>query len=219
LRYGCQFFSRYLSGDEWNVWYRTHPKYGTLPANNKLEEIYNLEDALVTAMHFNTFIRHAHSVRMASMAQLVNVIAPIFTRQDGLVLQTIFYPFELYSRTCGKYALDVWWKGDTFDGGEYTGVRTLDVSATLDEARKQLVLYVINRSRTKEMETMIKLTTGSFSGQVKAYVINGPDIKSENTFEAPGEVATRENTLISQGQTLTCMFESYSITALACEIS
>lgn len=209
----------FIGVDEWNVWYRTHPKYGTLPAKNKLEEIYNLEDALVTAMHFNAFIRHAHSVKMANIAQLVNVIAPIFTRQDGLVLQTIFYPFELYSRTCGKYALDVWWQGDTFYGGEYTGVRTLDVSATLDEVRKQLVLYVINRSQTEEMETMIKLTAGSFSGHVRACVINGPDIKSKNTFETPCVVVTKENTLIRQGQTLTCTFEPHSITALVCEIS
>ncbi|GAI56019.1 unnamed protein product, partial [marine sediment metagenome] len=72
-----------IAVDEWNVWYRTHPEYGGTPEQNKLEEIYNLEDALVVAMHFNAFIRHACSVRMANIAQIVNVIAPIFTRRDG----------------------------------------------------------------------------------------------------------------------------------------
>ena len=58
--------------------------------------------------------------KMANIAQIVNVIAPVFTRKDGLVLQTIFYPFEVYSSTCGQTALDVRQTGDTFSGGKYT---------------------------------------------------------------------------------------------------
>jgi alpha-N-arabinofuranosidase len=208
-----------IAVDEWNVWYRTHPRYGGIPSQNKLEEIYNLEDALVVAMHFNTFIRHAYWVRMANIAQIVNVIAPIFTRRDGVVLQTIFYPFELYSSTCGQIALDVWWQGETFAGGEYTDVRTLDVSATLDESQKQLVLYVVNRSPTEAMETTIRLTTGRFAGTVRALTVNGPDIKAENTFDTPDKVGTRENTLPTKGQSLTYVFEPHSVTALVCAIS
>jgi alpha-N-arabinofuranosidase len=208
-----------IAVDEWNVWYRTHPQYGGIPSQNKLEEIYNLEDALVVAMNLNAFIRHAYSVKMANIAQIVNVIAPIFTRREGLVFQTIFYPFELYSSTCGQVSLDVWWQGDTFTGGEYTGVRTLDVSATLDESQKQLVVYVVNRSLTEDMETTIQLTTGSFTGQVKAFTVNGPDIKAENTFDTPNEVGTRENTLAAEGQSLNYTFEPHSVTALVCAIS
>ncbi len=105
----------HIAVDEWNVWYRTHPVFGN--ELNNLEEIYNLEDALVVGMHLNAFIRHARTVQMANIAQIVNVIAPIFTNPQGLFLQTIFYPFELYSRTCGQTALDVAWRGDTFSGG------------------------------------------------------------------------------------------------------
>jgi len=209
----------YITVDEWNVWYRTRSRPRGISEQNKLAESYNLEDALVVAMHFNAFIRHAYSVRMANIAQIVNVIAPIFTRRDGLVLQTIFYPFELYSRTCGQIALDVWWQGETFAGGEYTGIRTLDVSATLDEARKQLVLYVVNRSRTEAMETTISLTTGRFTGSVRAFVVNGPDIKAENTFATPNAVGTSENTLTVKGQSLAYTFEPHSVTALVCAIS
>ena len=78
-----------IAVDEWNVWYRVHNE-------GKLEEIYNLEDALVVAMHFNAFIRHAKSVKMANIAQIVNVIAPIMTRPDAMVLQSTFYPFEVF---------------------------------------------------------------------------------------------------------------------------
>jgi len=209
----------YIAVDEWNVWYRMRSRDIDMPEQNILEEIYNLEDALVVAMHFNAFIRHAYSVRMANIAQIVNVIAPILTRRDGLVLQTIFYPFELYSRTCGQIALDVWWQGETFSGGEYIGIRTLDVSATLDEAQRQLVLYVVNRSRTEAMETAILLTTGRFTGSIRAFVVNGPDIKAENTFDTPNAVGTSENTLTAKGQSLTYTFEPHSVTVLVCAIS
>jgi len=206
-----------LAVDEWNVWYRT---FGPeLQQSMKLEEKYNLEDALATAVQLNAFIRHANTVKMTNLAQIVNVIAPVFTKPDGLFLQTIFYPFELYSRTCGNKSLDVWWGGDTFSGGGYTGVRTLDVTATLDESSKQICVYVVNRSRTNAMETEIELTHGEFRGTVTANIVNGPDIKAENTFESSPTVYTREQQVTLRGRTLKYAFEPHSVTALLCKIS
>jgi alpha-L-arabinofuranosidase len=207
----------HIAVDEWNVWYRTYPS--EVRERTKLEEIYNLEDALVTAVQFNAFIRHAASVKMANIAQLVNVIAPVFTRPDGLVLQTIFYPFELYSRTCGKLALDPWWEGETFSGGAHKGVRILDVSATLDQSNKRLVLYVVNRSQSRAIETELQLINADFQGRVTVYTINGPNLKSENTFESPTSVHTRETELTACGDVLNITFESHSVTALVCDIS
>jgi alpha-N-arabinofuranosidase len=207
----------YIAVDEWNVWYRTFA--AEVREKMKLEEIYNLEDALITAVQLNAFIRHANMVKMANIAQIVNVIAPIFTRPDGLVLQTIFYPFELYSRTCGNESLDVWWEGDTFSGGQYKGVRTLDVTATLDERNKQLVIYVVNRSRTNVTETEVLLTDGSFSDTATIYTINGPDIKTENTFKLPAAVRTKENQVAVKGSVLKHVFEPHSVTTLVCGIS
>jgi alpha-L-arabinofuranosidase len=206
----------HIAVDEWNVWYRTFPP--EVREAMKLEEIYNLEDALATAVQLNAFIRHANTVKMANIAQVVNVIAPVFTRPDGLVLQTIFYPFELYSRTCGNLALDAWWEGDTFSGGGYSGVRALDVSVTLDERRKQLSVYAVNRSPSQAMETAIQLTTGKFKGRVTAYTVNGPDIKTENTFASPNGVQTKETTLTAGGNSLKYVFEPHSVTALVCDI-
>ena len=207
----------YIAVDEWNVWYRTFPP--EVRETMKLEEIYNLEDVLATAVQFNAFIRHARTIKMANLAQIVNVIAPIFTRPDGLVLQTIFYPFELYSQTCGNLALDPWWEGDTFSGGAYKGVRVLDVSATLDEKKKRLTIYVVNRSRDKEMETTIQLTNGEFGGDAKTYIVNGPDIKAENTFETPEEVRINERKLIPRGKVLKYVFGPHTVAALVCDIA
>lgn len=202
-----------IAVDEWNVWYRTHPGFGNEAGG--LEEIYNLEDAMMVGVQLNSLIRHAYSVKMGNIAQLVNAIAPIFTSPEGLVLQTIFYPFEIYSQTCGKTALDVHWKGDTFSGGGYTGVRVLDVSATLDEEKRQLAVYVVNRSQSKAAETTIALTDAHFGGDVTAYVVNGPDIKAENTFATPNQVgATTSKLTVGQGSAFTYTFEPHSVTAL-----
>ncbi|MDQ3398984.1 MAG: alpha-N-arabinofuranosidase [Deinococcota bacterium] len=201
-----------IAVDEWNVWYRA---YG----EEKLEEIYNLEDALVVASHLNAFIRHARNVKMANLAQIVNVIAPIYTRGDDMVLQTIYYPFELYSTTCGDTALDVHWSGDTFSTPEHSGVRVLDVSATLDTDGKKLAVYLINRTEHKETDTCIELTGARFAGSAKAYVINGPHIKAENTFASPDQVGVREETVRAEGQEFTLPLEAHSVTALVFDIS
>ena len=185
---------------------------------NILEERYNLEDALVVAMHFNAFIRHCRSVQMANIAQIVNVIAPVFTNEEGLFLQTIFHPFELYASHCGDIALDVFWNGDTFSGGDYTGIRTLDVSATIDAAGKQLSVFVVNRSQMDAIETTLSLQVGEFAGVVRAAAVNGPDIKAENSFEQPDQVAVSESQHNASGKDYVHVFEPHSVTALRFEL-
>jgi alpha-L-arabinofuranosidase len=145
-----------IAVDEWNVWYRVHNE-------GKLEEIYNLEDALVVAMHFNAFFRHAASVKMANIAQIVNVIAPIMTTTDDMVLQSTFHPFELYASTAGDTALDVFWDGDTFSTPEFDALRVLDVSATLDSATGRMAVYLVNRSEHDTQSTTIELQRGRFA--------------------------------------------------------
>lgn len=202
-----------ISVDEWNVWYRKRSEAGDF--SNTLEEIYNLEDALVVAIQMNAFIRHAATVRMANLAQIVNVIAPIFTSPTGLFLQPTFYPFELYSNTCGTTALDVHWYGDTFSTDSYTGVRTLDVAATLHEERKQLTLYVVNRSETQAIETAISLVDSAcFTGPVQAYVVNGPHIKAENSFDHPDTVGVSKVDLSAERKDFVYTFEPHSVTVL-----
>src|SRR4051812_25234293 len=95
----------YIAWDEYNVWYRAR---GAQQRGRKiLEERYNLEDALVIATLLNSFINNAHIVKMANMAQLVNVIAPIFTNENGLFLQTIYYPLQLIANNSKGKALSL----------------------------------------------------------------------------------------------------------------
>lgn len=201
-----------IAVDEWNVWYRVHNE-------GKLEEVYNLEDALVVGMHFNAFIRHARSVKMANIAQIVNVIAPIVARPEGILLQSTFYPFEVFSSTCGDTALDVHWSGDTFESAVKGSLRTLDVAATLDTQGKRLSVYVVNRAREREIEAEVRLQEGRLAGPVEIHVVNGPDIKSINTFDAPDEIASRRDRATAQGRSFFHVFEPHSLTALVFDLA
>ena len=88
----------YLCFDEWNVWYKNMQMDGAGQfAPHLVEEVYNLEDALVVAGFLHSFVRHADMVKIANLAQIVNVIAPILTSDDALLVQSIFYPFAMFS--------------------------------------------------------------------------------------------------------------------------
>ena len=88
----------WLSFDEWNVWYRA--RSGTATDGRRqfapklLEEVYNLEDALLVGGFVNTLLRNSERVRVACLAQLVNVIAPFVTNDTGVLRQSIYYPYS-----------------------------------------------------------------------------------------------------------------------------
>lgn len=203
-----------IAVDEWNVWYRTAgANTGTPP--NLLEEVYDLQDALVVGMHLNAFIRHAPTVRMANLAQLVNVIAPIVTSPDGVLLQTIFHPLEQFRSTTGTVALDAWWDGDTFSGGAYTGVRTLDVAASLDPNARRLAVHVVNRDTRDGQEALIELEGASFAGDLRVHTVTGARLSATNTIAQPESVTgTEESREIAPTDRFTYTFPARSVSAL-----
>src|SRR5512145_331736 len=146
----------YLCFDEWNVWYRTqsaeHTNGSGKFAPPLLEEHYNLEDALVVAGFLNSFIRHADVVKIANIAQIVNVIAPILTRGDDMLRQTIFYPFAMYSSRRDGIALLPSVSGPAYDSPSYGRVNTVDASAILGDGVLHAFLVNRNLRETAEIE-------------------------------------------------------------------
>ncbi len=203
-----------IAVDEWNVWYRATPNARD-PAFNGLEETYDLADALVVAMHLNAFIRHASSVRMANLAQLVNVIAPMVTTPDGLLLQTTFYPFELYSRTCGDVALAATWSSDTFSAGDHAGVRLLDVAATLDERARRISVHIVNRDPYQPHDVEVGFTDARPQAEVEIQTITGPDAAAVNSWDVPDRViTTTRRGAMGPGPMFSTTLPALSITAL-----
>ena len=120
-----------------------------------IEAIFNLQDMLVIAQNLNAFLRHARSVKMANISEIVNMGGPIRTDPDGdgLVLQTTWHALELYGRLSGDVALDAWLESDaTFSGNGYSSVPVLDIAATRDRAGQQLTLFLVNRSADAHSE-------------------------------------------------------------------
>jgi alpha-N-arabinofuranosidase len=98
----------YLSWDEWQVWYKDRSgRGGWTEAPHLSEEIYNLEDALVVAQWLNVFLRKCDVVKIACVAQIVNVISWLHTTREGLLKQASFYPFQLVSTLARGDSLDL----------------------------------------------------------------------------------------------------------------
>ncbi len=215
-----------IAYDEWNVWFRT--QNDTHPG---LEEIYTLADALAVATYLNGFIRHCRSVGIANYAQLVNVIAPIFTSKQGLFLQTIYYPLYLYREYMLEVALDVYadseplpfnaktessiWPHRVADRGPF---QALDVTATCDAAGRDLVLACVNRDKEQPIATTIQLVNTAVQADINASEVNAPDVNAVNSFEQPGAVDIQEYTLDNGGQSFTYTFPAHSLTVLRLRI-
>ncbi len=174
----------YLCFDEWNVWYKNMEMDGAgKHAPHLIEEIYNLEDALVVAGFFNSFLRHADVVKIANIAQIVNVIAPILTRGDELLLQSIFHVFEMYSKRKRGRSLRLAVQGPTYEGKTNGRVHTVDASVILDGPA--LHVFATNRSLEAAAPIRIELADGAIEGLAAAEIVTGDDPKAANSFEAP----------------------------------
>jgi alpha-N-arabinofuranosidase len=204
----------YIAFDEWNVWYRAR---GDKQRGRRiLEEHYNLEDALVVATFLNTFINNAHILKIANMAQLVNVIAPIFTNNDGLFLQTIYYPLQLFATHSMGNALDLFVDAATYSNARFGDVPYLDFSAAYDNGT--LVLNVVNRHQTESLPATFELEDKKFSGTFQVSEVNGPDIKSENNFGST-VVKTTTKGAEASGTRLRYSFPPHSYTMLKGKLS
>lgn len=182
-----------LSFDEWNVWFHSNEQDKQIApwqiAPPQLEDIYNFEDALVVGTLLITLLKHSDRVKMACLAQLVNVIAPIMTENGGPAwAQTIFYPF-LHASTYGRgYALNTVCECDTYAAGNKSAIPYVESIAVLSENEKELTVFAVNRSLTEEEELEVDLTGLDGFRQAEHIVLSHDDMKAVNTKEDPNQV-------------------------------
>jgi alpha-L-arabinofuranosidase len=176
----------YLSWDEWNVWYKDRLEDGHwVEAPHLIEEVYNLEDALVVAEWMNVFLRKCDVLKIACLAQIVNVIAPILTTTSSMLRQSIFYPFMFFSRYASGLSLDVLTQAPQYNTKLYGDMPLLDVSASHDPSSGNSAVFLINRSQTETLATDVIWQTEA-PKQIKAiYQIAGADPKAANSFTQP----------------------------------
>jgi alpha-L-arabinofuranosidase len=199
----------YVAYDEWNVWYRTGNR-------EKLEEIYNFEDALAMGMFFNAFFRHANVVKMANLAQMVNVIAPIMTNKQGHFLQPIYFPLAEYAKQRGNASLDVWVSAPEYKIANRPPLRYLDVSATYNPKDRAVYLNVLNRNKSTDIAARIENQAGQLASEGSVWEMNHPDLKATHTFGDDKKVrpVTRALGSTVSGNAFTYTFPAHSLTIL-----
>ena len=181
----------YLCFDEWNVWYKARtPEH--MDGRGKfapplVEEVYNLEDALVVAGFLMSFIRHADVVKIANLAQLVNVIGPILTRKDAMLKQSTFYAFKMISTRKGGVSLRANTTGPTYSSQTRGEASYLDQAVTLDGDK--INLFLTNRSRER-LDISVS-TDVELAGVISAEILTGDDPKVSNDYESPDVVVTQ----------------------------
>lgn len=181
-----------LSFDEWNVWYHSMEQDKQLKrwckAPHQLEDVYNFEDALLVAGMMITLLRHADRVKIACLAQLVNVIAPIMTSGTGAWMQTIFHPFALISNYGRGTVLNTIIDAPVYESS-HGDAPYLDAVCLTDAEHETLTLFAVNKSLDDTMELTCDL--GQFEGYevTDHIVLTHPDLKAANTEAAPGNVA------------------------------
>ncbi len=217
----------WLSFDEWNVWYRArsgeHVNGQRQFAPHLLEEPYNLEDALLVGGFLNTLLRRSDRVRIACLAQIINVIAPLMTNDDGVLRQTIYYPYAWALKYAVGRVLDPLVESDTYpisadglrpDFARDDEVPFLDVAVTLDDRHGQAAVFVLNRDLDGERELLLDWLDPEPRRVLACETLTGDDLKAVNTFEAPNRVAPRPLDAPEPGRTMTLKLPPASYTVL-----
>ena len=191
----------YISFDEWNVWYHSNQQdrkilegAGGWPhAPGLLEDIYNFEDVLMVGLILNSFIRRADVVKIACIAQLVNVIAPIMTEKGGPAwAQTIYYPYYFASVYGRGTALNLVVNSPSYESPHAAQTPYVDVSGVRNEADGTLTFFLVNRHATETVETEVSLEGFADAQIVDHQVMTHTSLEAVNTATRQTEVAPRK---------------------------
>jgi len=214
-----------ISFDEWNVWYQT--RYNQVDkitdpevwpvAPRLLEDAYTVVDAVVFGSLMISLLRHADRVTAASLAQLVNVIAPIMTEPGGIAWrQTTFFPFSITSRLARGAALAVTVEADTYDTERFGAVPLVDAVATHDAAEGETAVFLVNRSLTEPVTVRVDVAALGAVQIAESHLVHDDDMHAANTLAQPERVQVRTNDSASVAEgVLTVTLPPVSWTALA----
>ena len=190
----------YLSFDEWNVWFHSNEQDKKVEkwtqAPPLLEDVYTFEDALVVGCLLITLLRHCDRVKIACLAQLINVIAPIMTETGGRCwAQTIYYPFMHAAALARGTALMTRVDCPSYSAGKYGDTPCVESIAVLDEAQRRVTVLAVNRSLTEDARLEVELGGMGALRKVRhiAYVCD--DLKAANTADDPRRALPREEGL------------------------
>ena len=195
--------------DEWGAW------YAPLPGSNPgfLYQQNSLRDAVLAALNLNIFARHADRVRIANIAQMVNVLqAMILTDREKMVLTPTYHVFKMYVPFQDATFVPVAFDAGTYTHGDITLPRVDAIAARDAGGRLWLALTNVDPNRPAEIEASLAgVTATSAAGET----LTAPKVDSVNTFDAPNTVAPKPVSAKVQGGKLTLKLEPKSVTVIS----
>ena len=216
-----------ISFDEWNIWYqdRYHDEDKATGIDNWpiapriLEDRYSVLDAVVFGSLMISLLKHADRVTSASLAQLVNVIAPIMTEPGGIAWrQTTFFPFATTSRLARGNALQLRLESPRYETARFGEVPLVDAVATHDPEADAVAVFLVNRSQTETLTMAVDLAALPGIRLVGAETLADDDLDAANTLEEPERVVLVPNaTAVLDGGVLTIELPPVSWTAVELE--
>jgi alpha-N-arabinofuranosidase len=193
-----------LSFDEWNIWYleayeaATDLRDGWPVAPPLLEDTYTVCDAVVLGDLLMTLLAKADRVTSASLAQLVNVIAPIRTENGGPAWrQTTFFPFSITSRLARGVVLHPQVQAETYETKAHGTVDLVHCVATHDPASRRGAIFLVNRDQNESISVELDIRSFGAVSELSAEGIWDVDIRAKNTVEAQERVVTKRNESVS----------------------
>ncbi len=191
-----------ISFDEWNIWdierFETVDKItgiGNWPiAPRLLEDRYSVLDAVVFGSLMISLLKHADRVTSASLAQLVNVIAPIMTEPGGPAWrQTTFFPFATTSRLARGEAVRIGIDVPGYETARFGTVPLVDAVATRDADAGESAVFLVNRSQAEAVTIELDVASLGAARLVSAETLADDDLEAANTLEHPDRVALAPN--------------------------
>lgn len=146
-----------------------------LEAPHLSEEVYNVEDMLVVAQWMNVFLRRADVIKIACVAQSVNVISPLHTTRDGILKHTTYYPIMLFSQLASGAALDVAVTSPRYETAKFGDMPLLDASGSYDEATGKSALFIVNRSQMNSLPAELNWQSRAPQTISAVYQMSGTD--------------------------------------------
>lgn len=181
-----------LSFDEWNVWYHSNEQDSKLQrwtrAPHQLEDVYDFQDALLVGSMLITLLRHADRVKIACLAQLVNVIAPIMTSDTGAWRQTIYYPYWLTGKYGQGIVLQTQVDCPVYRNRKYGDVPCVDCVAVYRDEADELVVFAVNKDLKEDISLTMDLRQFAGYRVIDHTVMQDEDLYAVNTEEAPDRV-------------------------------
>ena len=181
-----------LSFDEWNVWYHSgeqdkkFPRWTQKP--HQLEDVYDFQDALLVGSMLITMLRHADRVKIACLAQLVNVIAPIMTSDTGAWRQTTYYPYWLTGKYGRGIVLQTLVESPTYETKKYGTVNCVDCVCVYNDEADEVVVFAVNKDLDEDIGLTIPLRQFGDYRVIEHLSMEHEDLFAVNTEADPNNV-------------------------------